>query len=137
VARFFSGLTEMAGQCRGGVAETALGRFAAPGVAEGPVVVAFRPRSINLCLPGAGVEGCVTACRYLGDTYRAHISLGAYGPFLELDIDVGVGPLAPGQTVGLTADPERALVYAVDDAPSSDEDRGNAGLFPPPKEKSL
>lgn len=137
VARFFSGLTELAGQCRDGVAETALGRFMAPGVAEGPVVVAFRPRNINLCPPGLGVEGCVTACRYLGDAYRAQISLGAHGPFLDLDIDVALGPLAPGQTVRLAADPERALVYPVDDAPSSGEDRVNTGLFPPSKEKSL
>ncbi len=46
VARFFCDLNEVDGTVRGGVAETVLGRFAAPGLAEGSAaIVAIRPQA--------------------------------------------------------------------------------------------
>src|SRR6186713_2881192 len=55
VARFFCELNEIAGMVRGGMAETPVGRFAAPHLAEGQAaIVCIRPQAIRLRAEGEG-----------------------------------------------------------------------------------
>ena len=66
-ARFFSEINEMPGIVSGGVADCALGRFPAPGVADGDAVVCIRPRGIRLERDGEGVDGRLLTRRFLGE----------------------------------------------------------------------
>jgi iron(III) transport system ATP-binding protein len=71
VARFFCELNEVTGVMRGGVAETALGRFAAPGLPEGsPVTVAIRPQALRLHDGGTGIR-----CRIQHRQFLGHVDL--------------------------------------------------------------
>jgi iron(III) transport system ATP-binding protein len=69
VARFFCELNELEGVVSSGMAETAVGRFAAAGFEDGAkVVVAIRPQALRLRQPGSsyGVPGRVQHRQFLG-----------------------------------------------------------------------
>jgi iron(III) transport system ATP-binding protein len=67
VARFFCELNEVAGVVRSGMADTPLGRFAAPGLSEGQAaIVAIRPEAIRIRAAGEGVPARVTERHFLG-----------------------------------------------------------------------
>ena len=71
VARFFCELNEVAGKVRSGFAETALGRFAAPGLPEGSdAVVAIRPQALRVRHGGTGVR-----CRFQQRQFLGHVDL--------------------------------------------------------------
>ena len=71
VARFFSDLNEVVGVVRGGAAETVLGRFAAPGLAEGiTAIVAIRPQALRTRSGGEGAR-----CRIQHRQFLGHVDL--------------------------------------------------------------
>jgi iron(III) transport system ATP-binding protein len=67
VARFFCDLNEIPGIVRNGYAETAVGRFVAPGLAEGSAaIVAIRPQAMRLKNGGDGARGHIRRRKFLG-----------------------------------------------------------------------
>jgi iron(III) transport system ATP-binding protein len=71
VARFFCDLNEVEGTVRGGFAQTALGRFAAPGLPEGSAaVVAIRPQALRIRPGGTGAR-----CRIQHRQFLGHVDL--------------------------------------------------------------
>lgn len=67
VARFFCDLNEVPGIIRGGFAETAVGRFAAPSLPDGSAaIVAIRPQALRLKNGGSGVPGHIRSRKFLG-----------------------------------------------------------------------
>ena len=97
---------------RGGAAETAVGRFAAPGLAEGAAaVVAIRPQAIRVRPPGTGVAARLQRRQFVG-----------YVDLLEIAVDGLERPLkarilrdaipAVKADLGIAFDPAEVLVFA-------------------------
>jgi iron(III) transport system ATP-binding protein len=116
-ARFFSDLLELAGVARDGFAECRLGRFAAPGVANGDCVVAIRPQSLGLVkVEGGGVGDCdvgiVRSSRFLGERRQVLVDVEGVEQPLEASLPAGAAKFAAGETVVIEIDRARVLVFA-------------------------
>ena len=110
-ARFFCELNEVPGTVRGGMVDTPVGRFAAPGLPDGPAVVAIRPQGIALSPNGAGIPARLESRRFLGEVEL--LALLVNGIEETLDARVRAGPqAAPNSEVSLTIDPAEVLVFA-------------------------
>jgi len=86
VARYFSGLNEVTGTVRAGLAETPVGSFPAPGFAEGaPVVVAIRQQGVELkpAGNGAGLPGRVVARQFLGEVEQVEVAVDGLDTYLK------------------------------------------------------
>lgn len=112
-ARFFCPLNEIPGIIRGGLAETALGRFAAPGHAEGAKVIAgIRPEGMSVLADGQGIAAKLLKRRFLGDTDIAEAAIEG----LELTVRLrGRLPAGLGQSslVRLEINAKDVLVFPV------------------------
>lgn len=76
VARFFCDLNEVSGQVRGGVAETPVGRFAAPGLPEdAAAIVAIRPQALRLRNGGTGARCRIQDRRFLGHVDEVELAV--------------------------------------------------------------
>jgi iron(III) transport system ATP-binding protein len=77
VAGFFGEVNRLEAKVRGGMVETALGRFEAPhGAGEGSLVeVLIRPEGLSLS-HSAEANATVLAARFLGRTSLVHLSIG-------------------------------------------------------------
>ncbi|MEX0852001.1 MAG: ABC transporter ATP-binding protein [Bauldia sp.] len=103
VARFFTDYNEIDGVCRGGWIETAVGRFAAGGIAEGAAAtVLIRPHDLRLDArpsPG-GLTGTVASRAFNGDEQILLVSIA--GLARPLEVHAPVHPLAVvGETVSV------------------------------------
>jgi iron(III) transport system ATP-binding protein len=120
VARFFCELNEIAGTVRGGFAQTPVGRFAAPGLAEGAAaVVAIRPQALRL---RAGAEGAQNGAqaRILHRQFLGHVDL------VEVAVEGLEMPLKGrllrdaipqvNDSLRLECDPAEVLVFAAPEA---------------------
>ena len=97
----------------GGALLTPLGRFAAPGLAEGQAAVAFfRPQALALCDPSEGAAARIERAEFLGAQERLVLRLEAGGAELRLDLPSARHPQRP-QRVGLRLDPGAVQVFAV------------------------
>ena len=85
-----------------GVAETAFGDVAAPGIADGAALVMVRPEGF---VPGSGVHADVSDVRFVGQGWRATLSAGGTTVRARL-----AG--APGAQVSVGLDPSRVRVFA-------------------------
>ena len=118
VATFLGEVNRLPTRVSGGRAETPVGGIAAPGFAEGaPVEVLVRPEGLRLDA-AEGPEAEVEACRLLGATTLVHMALSdGAGGLLHLHARLPPGRmLARGETVRIALDPERAFVFAPDEA---------------------
>lgn len=85
-----------------GVAETAFGDVAAPGIADGAALVMVRPEGF---VPGSGVHADVSDVRFVGQGWRATLSAGGTTVRARL-------ASAPGAQVSVDLDPSRVRVFA-------------------------
>ncbi len=111
-ARFFSDINEIAGTVRGGRLETALGGVAAPGLPDGPAVLALRPSAIRL--GGEGRPGRIIASRFLGDT--DHLEIAVAGLDAPLMARAGAGIWSDGADITIGFDAMHALVFPAGDS---------------------
>jgi iron(III) transport system ATP-binding protein len=112
VARFFCDFNEVEGVVRNGHVSTALGVFAAPGLAEGATaVVCVRPQGIRLRPAGFCLPGRLLARRFLGEVDLVHVAVQGLDRPLQARIRHG-GASVVGQDVGVEIDPHEVLVFA-------------------------
>ena len=100
---------ELPGSIRDGRVDTPLGTADAPGMSEGPAIVAVRPTGIRLTMNGPGPSGRITASRFLGDT--DHIELVVEGIDVPLRVRAMAGLWPEGADVCVSFDPLQALVF--------------------------
>jgi iron(III) transport system ATP-binding protein len=111
-ARFFCELNEVPATVRDGVAESPVGRFPAPDLADGSAaVVAIRPQGISLRPTGSGIAGRLISRRFLGEV--ALLELTVNGVVEPLRARVRERVYLPAEsTVGIAIDPAEVLVFA-------------------------
>lgn len=109
-ARYFSELNELAGRCRDGMVECALGRFAAAGTSDGPVTICWRLSDIE---DGAndGVDVVVQSCRLLGASYSIAATIGGGGQLIIWERDAQTQPPGVGQHLRIAPRPNCQLVF--------------------------
>lgn len=77
-AEFFSSFNKVPGACRGGFLETPLGRFEAPGFADGDrATVYIRPSCLRLTSEGDGFDCTVVDCALMGEIEQTVLSLAS------------------------------------------------------------
>ncbi|MEM8812218.1 MAG: ABC transporter ATP-binding protein [Pseudomonadota bacterium] len=121
-ARFFSELNECSAILDDGVADTPLGRFAAPAVVgglaskgAGKAIAAIRPADVRLREDGGASKGKIVRRQFLGDADLLEIVVD--GGDLIIKVRSGeVGRYREGDVVGLDIDERKVLVFA--DQPS-------------------
>ena len=110
-ARFFSEINEIDGTASGGIADTPLGRFPAPGIEDGrPLVICVRHSGLRLGAPGEGVAGRVIRRRFLGEVWMADVAVDGLDMLLKARVR-DASAFAPGADVGVSADPRDVLVF--------------------------
>jgi iron(III) transport system ATP-binding protein len=111
-ARFFCELNEVSAIVRDGVAESGVGRFPAPGLADGSAaVVAIRPQGISLRPAGTGIAGRLTARRFVGEVELLELTVNGIEEPLTARVRERVYP-PPESAVGIAIDPAEVLVFA-------------------------
>jgi iron(III) transport system ATP-binding protein len=114
-ARFLSDVNELAGTCRSGRVDTALGSFAAHGVPDNTAVrVCIRPQHVRVSGDPTAVRATVVSSEFLGDASRMMLDVPG--------LDVPVWLLAsnsvsavPGNTLFLDVDESGVVVCPDDD----------------------
>jgi iron(III) transport system ATP-binding protein len=115
-ARFFCELNEVRGRVREGKVETPVGRFAAPGIAEGSaVLVCIRPQAIRIRPPGTGVPARVQRRQFIGHVDLLEIAVEGLEQPLKGRILRDAIPGVKGD-VGIEFDPAEVLVFAASEA---------------------
>ena len=77
-AEFFSGFNKVQGACWNGFLETPIGRFAAPGFADGcAATVYIRPHCLKLNCEGEGIDCTVLDCALMGEIEQTMLSVMA------------------------------------------------------------
>jgi iron(III) transport system ATP-binding protein len=111
VARFFCDFNEIDAVVESQSANTAVGRFAAPALADGTrVKVCIRPASIRLKAPGFCLPGRITGHRFMGDTDMVQVAVSGVERPLTLRLRAET-PLRLGQDVGIEIIAEEVLVF--------------------------
>ena len=119
-ANFFSDLNTVPATVRGGWADTALGSFEAPGMPDGPAIVALRQTAFEPAPDGVtpDVRGTIVARRFLGDgelfVVRAMVGSGE-ATSLRVRLRDGVVP-GDATRMGLSIRRDDVLLFAPDDA---------------------
>jgi iron(III) transport system ATP-binding protein len=109
--RFFSNINELRGRVRSGLADTPLGGFSAPGLAEGEeALVMIRPQGIRLAREGIGIEGYVLESRFLGETTRCTVLFKGIEDPLSAVISGSARP-QKGQTAQFKVDDDQVLIF--------------------------
>jgi iron(III) transport system ATP-binding protein len=114
VAAFFADLEEVPARVRGGRAETPLGSFAAPGLADGPALVCIRRDAFDLDAAEPEFVARAVATRFLGE--HRTVTLRIEG--LETPIDAHVDarrPIDLGARIGVGLDRTEVFVFAEDE----------------------
>jgi iron(III) transport system ATP-binding protein len=110
-ARTFSDLNEVPAQVAAGIADTALGRFAANGVGAGDAIVCVRQSGVILLPRGEGIAARVLDVRFLGDVALVEMAVqGLDEPLLARVRENGAPSL--GAEIGVRIDPSAILVFA-------------------------
>ncbi|MFN3351943.1 ABC transporter ATP-binding protein [Pseudorhodoplanes sp.] len=112
VARFFCELNEIAGTVRDGFAHTPVGRFAAPGLAEGSAAtVAIRPQALRLRPGGTGVPARILRRQFLGHVDLVEVAVqGLEVPLKGRLLRDAIPPI--NDSLYLDCDPAEVLVFA-------------------------
>ncbi|HEY8564645.1 MAG TPA: ABC transporter ATP-binding protein [Beijerinckiaceae bacterium] len=114
-ARFFCDFNEVEGTVAGGYVETPVGRFPAPGLADGAgAIVCIRPQGLRLRPAGFCLPGRVLSRRFLGEVDLVQIAVQGLERPLHARQRDGVRA-APGQDVGIDLDRDEVLVFATAD----------------------
>ena len=117
-ARFMSEVNELAGTCRRGRVETALGSFAAPHGADAAAVrVCIRPYDLRVAAGPTGIRATVAASEFLGESERTTLVV----PGLDAPLWMRAASatcLAPGHAIFLDVD-QSGVVVVPDDGGSA------------------
>ena len=119
-ARFLGPGNSLPGRVAAGHLDTALGRFPAPGLADGqPAVAFFRPQALSLTAPAEGAAARILARDFQGELERIDMALVEGGQHLQIQLPAS--PFAgddrrDGDTVGLHLDPGAVRVLAAEAA---------------------
>ena len=98
------------------MAESPLGLFPAPGLADGSAaVVAIRPQGVSLRPPGTGLAGRLESRRFLGEVELLEVSVNGVEEPLRARVRERVYA-PPGSAVGVAIDPAEVLVFAAPEA---------------------
>lgn len=110
-ARFFSDFNEITGICRDGAVALPLGRFPAPGFAEGSDVrLCLRPQALRIARQPSGCTGTVLECLFLGEAEQLRIAVeGLAQPLLMRGFEASGA--RPGDRVHLTVEADGALLF--------------------------
>jgi iron(III) transport system ATP-binding protein len=116
VARFFCELNEIAGIVRAGCVETVVGRFAAPGLAEGSsATVAIRPQALRLRSGGAGPQARIQHRQFLGHVDLVEVAVeGLDSPLKGRLLRDAIPQI--NDDLRLECDPAEVLVFAASQA---------------------
>jgi len=114
-ARFFCELNEVPGTVRGEMADTPLGKFAAPGLPDGGATVAIRPQGIDLRAAGSGIPARLETRRFLGEIELLEVTVNGIEEPLLARVRAG-GSVAPKAEVAIVIDPAEVLVFAASGA---------------------
>jgi iron(III) transport system ATP-binding protein len=112
-ARFFCDFNEIEGVVKKGRAETPLGFFDAPGLADGTrAMVCIRPQGVRLRAAGFCLPGRLLARRFAGEVDLLEIAVGGLETPLKARLrDAQAFP--EGSDVGVDIDPHEVLVFAL------------------------
>lgn len=122
VARLFSEINEISARVTGGTVETAAGRFAAPGLADGSdAVLCVRERAIEIAAadnggtpkPQNAINGRVLDSKFLGDYARLEVAVQGFDQPLKARVS-GRDGLKRGSEVCVTIDRAGVLVFPVE-----------------------
>ena len=109
-ARFFCDLNEIACIVKDHCAESAIGRFPASGIPDGPATVCIRPQGFRLLPAGQGIPARIQASRFLGEVHL--IDLNVQG--LDHPVRARVRERPPAgrrRDVGVAIDFDEVLVF--------------------------
>ncbi len=112
-AEFFCSFNKVRTACRRGYAETPLGRFAAPGFADGEhATVYIRPQClrVNRDGDGDGVECTVVDCELIGEIEETSITVAALEEPLRIR-STDRSRLRKGDTARVSVAPEQVLIF--------------------------
>jgi len=114
-ARFFCELNEVPAVVHEGVAQSPVGRFAAPDLPDGRAVVAIRPQGLSLRPAGSGIAGRLIGRRFLGEVELLSLTVNGIEEPLLARVRERVY-LPPESDVGIAIDPAEVLVFAAPEA---------------------
>lgn len=114
-ARFFCDFTEISGIAERGAVETPVGRFAAPGLADGQeAVVCVRPHAIRLVPKGFCLPARVVMRRFLGEVDHLLLAVGGLEKPLVGRVSLP-GSIREGEDIGIDIQSDEVLVFASGD----------------------
>lgn len=114
VARLFSEINEVPWTVTGGALRTPIGTFMVPEIGEGePAVLCIRQRAIRFVAPGQGQLARIQHIRFLGDAAIVEVAVQGFLQPLKVRLRESEVPRRD-QEVSILADPERVLVFPVD-----------------------
>lgn len=114
-ARFFCDSTEIEAVARNGAVETPVGRFAAPGIAEGaPAVICIRQQAIRIVPKGFCVPGRVIERRFLGEVDHVVLAVEGFDRPLVARL-VLPGAVREGEEIGIDISSDEVLVFPAGD----------------------
>ena len=112
-ARYFSDFNELPVIIKRGKAETPVGSFAAPGLAEGErAIVMVRPQGFETA-SGVGLEGYVLAAHFLGDSVQCLVLFKGIEEPLKIRLPAKHTP-RKAETTLFAIDPGHVLVFPVE-----------------------
>lgn len=110
-AEFFCSFNKVTASCRSGFAETPLGRFAAPGFADGDsATVYIRPQCLRINGSGDGVECTVMDCALIGEIEQMHLAVAALPEPLKIRSTARTR-LRKGDTAHVCVPTDQVLVF--------------------------
>jgi iron(III) transport system ATP-binding protein len=110
-ARFFSEFNEIAADVHDSHVSTPLGRFAAPGYAEGERVdVCIRPLAVKLKRSGNGIRGLIGQRHFLGGADLVELAVDGLDIPVKARVPGGFA-LSSGAEVSIDVDPRHVLLF--------------------------
>ena len=110
-AEFFSTFNKVQGACWNGFLETPIGRFEAPGFADGHTATVYiRPQCLRLNCDGDGVDCTVVDCALMGEIEQIRLSVAAISEPLKIR-STERQRLRTGDKVRVSVEPERVFVF--------------------------
>ncbi|MFN8680334.1 ABC transporter ATP-binding protein [Paracoccus sp. P2] len=110
-AEFFSTFNKVQGACWNGFLETPLGRFAAPGFADGHTATVYiRPQCLRLHCKGDGVDCTVVDCALMGEIEQIRLSVAAISEPLKIR-STERQRLRAGDKARVSVAPEQVFVF--------------------------
>ena len=110
-AAFFADLEELPATVRAGRADTPLGPFAAPDLADGPALVCLRRDAFDLAAADPEFAATVLAVRFLGEHRTVRLAVDGLDRPIDTHVDARV-PVAVGARLAVGLDRAQAFVFA-------------------------